>query len=177
MPHRIEIIQADITTLDVDAIVNAANTTLLGGGGVDGAIHRAAGPDLLAACRGVGGCPTGEARLTRGYNLKARYVMHAVGPIWRGGGHGEASLLAGAYRSCMLLAKQNNFATIAFPAISTGAYGFPIEAAATIAIATLGDHLRNDTALQRVVLACFDAASICVHENALSRHRNLPSST
>jgi O-acetyl-ADP-ribose deacetylase (regulator of RNase III) len=167
MLERIEIIEADITTLDVDAIVNAANERLAGGGGVDGAIHRAAGPELLAACRTLGGCPTGEARITRGYRLKARHVIHAVGPIWRGGGAGEEKLLAAAYASALGLAAAHSLTSIAFPAISTGVYGFPAAPAARIAMATISDGLPG-TGLRRVVLCCFGAASLAHHRQALT---------
>jgi O-acetyl-ADP-ribose deacetylase len=167
MPHRIAIIQADITTLDVDAIVNAANTTLLGGGGVDGAIHRAAGPELLAECRALGGCPTGEARITRGYRLKARHVIHAVGPVWHGGGAGEERLLAAAYANAMRLAAAHGVRSIAFPAISTGVYGFPRGPAARIAIATLCERLAGDESFLRVILCCFDADAATHHRDAL----------
>src|SRR6188474_675833 len=131
---RLEARLANIVTLDVDAIVNAANTTLLGGGGVDGAIHRAAGPELLAECRTLGGCPTGEARITRGYRLPARFVIHTVGPVWDGGGYGEPELLASCYRGCFSLARANGVKSLAFPGISCGAYGYPIGAAAQIAV-------------------------------------------
>src|SRR5438477_11111657 len=138
---KIEIIQGDITKLDVDAIVNAANTTLLGGGGVDGAIHRAAGTELLAECRTLGGCQPGEAKITRGYRLRARFVMHTVGPIWRGGKHGEPETLADCYRNSLQLAVENGIKTVAFPAISCGAYGYPIQAAAQIAMNTTREFL------------------------------------
>ncbi|MFV0302113.1 MAG: O-acetyl-ADP-ribose deacetylase [Paracoccus sp. (in: a-proteobacteria)] len=151
----IRVWQGDITRLDVDAIVNAANSSLLGGGGVDGAIHHAAGPELLAECRTLGGCPTGEARITRGYNLPARHVIHTVGPVWKGGGAGEDELLASAYRSSLALARENGLTTIAFPAISTGIYGFPAERAARIAVDTIRRH---GTDLD-VTLVAFDAAS------------------
>src|SRR5262245_11579583 len=137
MPHRLEIVEADITTLDVDAIVNAANRTLRGGGGVDGAIHRAAGPELLAECLTLGGCATGEAKITRGYRLRARAVIHTVGPVWHGGGAGEAQLLANAYANSLAVARTHDARSLAFPAISTGAYGFPEELAADIALATV----------------------------------------
>jgi O-acetyl-ADP-ribose deacetylase (regulator of RNase III) len=166
MPHRIEIIVADITTLDVDAIVNAANETLLGGGGVDGAIHRAAGPQLLAECRTLGGCPTGQARITRGYRLPARHVIHTVGPVWQGGGAGEDDLLASAYRSSLRLARRHDLTSIAFPAISTGVYGFPADRAARIAVSTIADHVSEDATLSRVLLCCFSEDSAAHHERA-----------
>lgn len=172
MAHRISVLEADITTLDVDAIVNAANETLLGGGGVDGAIHRAAGPELLAECRLLGGCPTGEAKITRGYRLKARHVIHTVGPIWRGGTVDEDRLLANAYRNSLWLAQDNALQSIAFPAISTGVYGFPAERAAGIAIATIAAHLEGDRRLKSVVLACFGARSTALHAQALATHLN-----
>ena len=152
---RIDVIEADITTLAVDAIVNAANSSLLGGGGVDGAVHRAAGPELLAECRTLGGCPTGQARITKGYRLPARYVIHTVGPVWRGGTAGEAALLASCHRESLRLAQAHGVTSIAFPAISCGLYGYPAEDAAHIALATTVDVLRNDTVLTAVTFACF----------------------
>jgi len=152
---RIEIRIADITTLDVDAIVNAANTSLLGGGGVDGAIHRAAGPRLLAECQTLGGCPTGQARITQGYDLRARHVIHAVGPIWRGGHQGEAELLASCYRVSLGLAAAHGIRSMAFPAISCGVYLYPIPDAARIAIATTAAFLVDNVSITRVVFACF----------------------
>jgi O-acetyl-ADP-ribose deacetylase (regulator of RNase III) len=163
---HIELVTGDITTQCVDAIVNAANESLLGGGGVDGAIHRAAGPELLAACRRVGGCPTGEARLTQGYELPARHVIHTVGPVWRGGGHGEAELLAACYRSSLALAERHALASIAFPAISTGAYGFPRSAAAEVAVSSVRAH--SATHLQRVLFVCFDADARSAYERVLA---------
>ena len=168
MPHRIVVIEADITTLDVDAIVNAANEALRGGGGVDGAIHRAAGPELLAECRTLGGCPTGEARITRGWRLKARHVIHTVGPVWRGGEAGEDRLLASAYQSSLGLADAHGIISVAFPAISTGVYGFPAERAARIAVTTIASHLAGPTRIERVILACFGSSSAAHHRAALS---------
>ena len=150
-----EIIQGDITKQRVDAIVNAANSTLLGGAGVDGAIHRAAGPQLLEECRALGGCPTGEARITGGYMLPAERVIHTVGPRWRGGGHGEDDLLAGCYRNSLGLASQNGLATVAFPAISTGAYGFPPEPATRIALRETATFLQGDLSIEKVLFVCF----------------------
>ncbi len=151
---QIEIIRADITTLEVDAIVNAANNSLLGGGGVDGAIHRAAGPELLAECRTLGGCPTGEAKITGGYLLPADYVIHTVGPVWRGGGQGERELLAACYRNALQCAAAQGLSALAFPAISCGVYGFPINEAAPIAIGTVLAFIGQDKTLARVVFAC-----------------------
>jgi O-acetyl-ADP-ribose deacetylase (regulator of RNase III) len=151
MGGEIEIVRGDITKLDVDAIVNAANTTLLGGGGVDGAIHRAAGPELLAECRTLGGCQPGEAKITRGYHLPARFVIHTVGPIWRGGKHDEPQRLADCYRNSLQLALKNEISTMAFPAISCGAYGYPIEEAAQIAFKTTRDFLAMNDRIRKVM--------------------------
>jgi O-acetyl-ADP-ribose deacetylase (regulator of RNase III) len=166
MPHRLQVVVADITTLAVDAIVNAANATLLGGGGVDGAIHRAAGPELLAECRALGGCDTGQAKITRGYRLPARHVIHTVGPVWQGGSAGEAGLLAGCYARSLALAKARGLASIAFPAISTGVYGFPPGPAALIAVETVAQALTGDDHFARVLLCCFSPASAAHHEEA-----------
>ncbi len=165
--QRMTIVEADITRLEVAAIVNAANEQLLGGGGVDGAIHAAAGPDLLAECRGLGGCPTGEARITKGYALPARHVIHTVGPVWQGGGEGEEALLAGCYRGSLTLARDHDLPTIAFPAISTGVYRFPPVRAAEIAVATVGAFLTEDAVLEDVIFCCFGEASADAHRAAL----------
>jgi O-acetyl-ADP-ribose deacetylase (regulator of RNase III) len=156
MKAKTEIIQGDITKQDVDAIVNAANTSLLGGGGVDGAIHRAAGPKLLRECETLGGCPTGEARITGGYNLKASHIIHTVGPVWRGGNNNEDKLLANCYRNSLAVAVQHNLKTIAFPSISTGAYRFPIDRACTIALREINSFLQKESSIEKVILVCFD---------------------
>ena len=150
--NRIEIVEGDVTKQRVDAIVNAANTTLLGGGGVDGAIHRAAGPELLEECRALGGCPTGQAKITKGYKLPAKWVIHTVGPVWRDGQHGEEELLASCYRNSLALAEQKGVRTIAFPSISTGAYGFPMERAARIAVTEIKTFLERNSSMEKVVL-------------------------
>ena len=162
------LLQADITGLSVDAIVNAANQRMLGGGGVDGAIHRAAGPELMAEGRTLGGCPTGEARITRGYALAARRVIHTVGPIWQGGGGGEEDLLAACYRESLGLAAENGLKSIAFPAISTGVYRFPPERAAEIAVGTVHAFLRGDQQIESVIFCCFGEVSVQAHEKALA---------
>lgn len=166
---RIEVIQGDITTLAVDAIVNAANTTLLGGGGVDGAIHRAAGPQLLAECRALGGCPTGEARLTLAYHLPARFIIHTVGPVWNGGAFGEEELLASCYRSVLALAREHRLRSLAFPSISTGAYGFPLERACRIALREVSTFLCASTSLERVLFVCFSETDRLVYQAGLER--------
>ncbi len=163
----LELVQGDITRQEVDAIVNAANETLLGGGGVDGAIHRAAGPELLAECRTLGGCPTGSAKITRGYKLRARYVIHAVGPIYRDGKHNEAALLASAYRTALELASQHQCASVAFPAISTGAYGYPMEDAARIAFRTIIDYLEQHPEIKLVRMVLYDARAYTIHARVL----------
>ena len=166
---KLEARQANIVTLDVDAIVNAANKTLLGGGGVDGAIHRAAGPELVAECRTLGGCPTGEARITRGYRLPARHVIHTVGPVYRDGRHGEPELLASCYRNSLELAAAHGIRTIAFPAISCGAYGYPLEEAVRIAVRTCAESALRHDAIERVTFACFDSAMLKLYERELAR--------
>ena len=166
---KLEAIQANIVALDVDAIVNAANTTLLGGGGVDGAIHRAAGPQLLAECRTLGGCPTGEARITRGYRLPARYVIHTVGPVYRDGRHGEPQLLASCYRESLNLAAKNAIRTIAFPAISCGAYGYPLEEAVDIAVRECRHGLERHPALEKIIFACFGDEMLELYQKELAK--------
>ena len=167
MSLRISIVEGDITKLEVDAIVNAANERLLGGGGVDGAIHRAAGPGLVDECRVLGGCPTGEARITKGYRLPARHVIHTVGPVWHGGGRGEDGLLAGCYRTSLELAAAHGLKTIAFPAISTGVYRFPPQRVARIAVDAAAGFLAGDEVLETVIFCCFGRASVEAHEAAL----------
>lgn len=165
--ERIMVVEGDITRQQVDAIVNAANSSLLGGGGVDGAIHRAAGPELLAECRTLGGCPTGEARITKGYRLPAKWVLHTVGPIWHGGTRNEDELLASCYRNSLKLAREHGIRTIAFPSISTGAYGFPMERAAKLAVAEIRKFLTSNTVPEKVLLVCFGAGAREIHERAL----------
>lgn len=169
MKNRIEIIQGDITKQAVDAIVNAANCSLLGGGGVDGAIHRAAGPELLAECRTLNGCKTGEAKITKGYKLPAKYVIHTPGPVWHGGNRGEAELLRSCYLNCLALASENGCKTVDFPSISTGVYHFPLEKASEIAVGAIAGYLFEHPELERVRMVCFDERTKGYYEAALER--------
>ena len=171
MTGTMTVVEGDITQLNVDAVVNAANSELRGGGGVDGAIHRAAGPELLEECRTLGGCPTGDARITRGYGLPASHVIHAVGPVWHGGDRNEVQLLASCYRRSLEIAVENGLGRIAFPAISTGVYGFPAERAACIAVATVAEFLAGEPDIDEVVFCCFSAESAALHRQALEAQK------
>jgi O-acetyl-ADP-ribose deacetylase len=169
LKSRVEFVQGDITCQHVEAIVNAANNSLLGGGGVDGAIHRAAGPRLIEECRTLQGCETGSAKRTKGYNLPASWVIHTVGPVWRGGDHDEDRLLADCYRNCLKTAQESGIRTIAFPSISTGAYGFPVDRASRIAIAEIEKHLAQNELPEKIIIVCFDASTYQIYSSLLPK--------
>ena len=170
--NRLSIVKGDIVRMKTDAIVNAANTSLLGGGGVDGAIHRAAGEDLLKECITLGGCNTGEAKITKGYKLNAKYVIHTPGPIWRGGNKGESEFLANCYKNSLSLAKENGVKSIAFPSISTGVYRFPVEKAAQIAIREISSFLKTDDTFEKIVIVCYDEDTLKIYKSILKTYEN-----